>query len=124
MTKRENFSEIRKIVENAEISAEEKQYYLAWIDREIDLLKNKSTKSNSKAKAEAAARREVVKTALAEIGQPARVSEIVAHIGEAEYSPNRVTAVLSQMCGNKKIEGTGEVVRTVEKGVAYFALAE
>jgi len=128
-TKKEALANLRAMVMNEEVAEGVKivadENLVAWIDNEVDLLSRKSNHNgNSKAAKENAERMEVVKTALAEMGGHVRVSEIVTHINREDFSPNRVTAVLGKMAGTKKGEGTGEVVRTVEKGVAYFSLAE
>lgn len=131
-TKRMAFAKLAEMVEGVEAIpvaegevAISKADMLDFINHEVELLNRKSNHTgNTKSEKEMAERMDVVKNALAEIGKPARVSEIVAHIGQSAFSPNRVTAILGKMAGTKKAEGTGEVVRTVEKGVAYFALAE
>ena len=110
MTKREYFAQIREIVaENEEL--------VAFVDHEVELLdKKNSRKSGKPTKAQVA--NEGIKAEIAEYlreNAPARIGDIAQAVGQ---TPNKVNALIKQM------KDTGEVIRTEEKRVAYFTLAE
>ena len=110
MTKREYFAQIREIVaENEEL--------VAFVDHEVELLdKKNSRKSGKPTKAQVA--NEGIKAEITEYlreNAPARIGDIAQAVGQ---TPNKVNALIKQM------KDTGEVIRTEEKRVAYFTLAE
>ena len=119
ITKREKFEMVLALVEGNDMLTE-------FIAHEIELLTNKSSKSGkpTKAQEDALAIAEIVKDVLAEcpdakgmtvgaILKDARVSGYVRHNGEAPNS-QVITAIVSK---------SADFVRTVEKKVAYYALA-
>lgn len=90
---------------------------------QIELLDRKASKVDTKKTAEHEAICGVIKSVLYKAGKPQTCSEIMkavnAETGE-EYTLPKISAMLSKM-GDK---GTGEVVKTSEKKVSYFALAD
>lgn len=98
-----------------------------FIDREIELLANKSKKTgNTKAEKEAAERFETVIAELTAIGKPVTISELMRESavfsGDIEnWSSQRLSAILNKEAKAK--DHTPAVVRTEEKGKAYFSIA-
>ena len=112
MTKIEMFEALKEI---ADVKANAD--YTAFIDNEIALLKRrKANKSNSLTKNQKAnlAIIETIKDFLATVGTPLTVTEIVKQ-GGFDLTNQKVSALL------KKLVDSGEVVKTVEKKVSYFA---
>jgi hypothetical protein len=115
MTKREAFAQIRTMVaENDEL--------VAFIDHEVELLdKKNSRKSNKPTKAQVA--NEEIKGKILEYlatTDKARIADIAAELGE---SPNKINALVKQMKRTDE-NPTGQIIRTEEKRVAYFSLAD
>lgn len=112
MTKIEMFKALKEIAEvkaNAEL--------VEKIDNEIALLeKRKDRKSNSltKTQKENLVLIEAIKNFLATVDTPLTVSEIVKQ-GGFDLTNQKVSALL------KKLVDNGEVTKTVEKKVSYFA---
>ena len=112
MTKIEMFKALKEIAEvkaNAELTEK--------IDNEIALLeKRKDRKSGSltKTQKENLVIIETIKDFLATVGTPLTVTEIVKQ-GGFDLTNQKVSALL------KKLVDSGEVVKTVEKKVSYFA---
>ena len=112
MTKIEMFKALKEIAEvkaNAELTEK--------IDNEIALLeKRKDRKSNSltKTQKENLVIIETIKDFLATVDTPLTVSEIVKQ-GGFDLTNQKVSALL------KKLVDNGEVTKTVEKKVSYFA---
>jgi DNA-binding transcriptional regulator GbsR (MarR family) len=112
MTKIEMFKALKEIAEvkaNAELTEK--------IDNEIALLeKRKDRKSGSltKTQKENLAIIGTIKDFLATVGTPLTVTEIVKQ-GGFDLTNQKVSALL------KKLVDNGEVVKTVEKKVSYFA---
>ena len=110
MTKREYFAEIRnRVADNEEL--------VAFVDHEVELLDRKnSRKSGKPTKAQVAnegIKGEILEY-LADNGH-ARIADIAEAVGQ---TPNKVNALVKQM------KDAGTVVRTEEKRVAYFSIAE
>ena len=112
MTKIEMFKALKEIAEvkaNAEL--------VEKIDNEIALLgKRKDRKSGSltKTQKENLAIIKTIKDFLATVGTPLTVTEIVKQ-GGFDLTNQKVSALL------KKLVDNGEVTKTVEKKVSYFA---
>jgi len=64
--------------------------------------------------------KETILAILGESEAPLRVKDLIADERLADYSSSKITALLRQLLPDT---GTGQVVRTIEKKVAYFALA-
>lgn len=113
MTKRDYFKAIIAETSNEAIKA--------FCEKEIALLEAKAEKAKgktSKAKTETEARKAIVLDALAEIGIPVSVSALMKREALAEFSNQRVTALLTQLLEDKKVK------REVVKRVAYYSVAE
>ena len=66
--------------------------------------------------------RKDVLDALAKLGRPVTVTELLTE-ASLPYSSSAVTSALTAM-RNDKPNGSGEVVRTINKRIAYFSLAD
>jgi len=109
MTKREAFEQIREKVADDEI-------LVAFIDHEIDLLeKRKSYKSTKPSKNQVA--NEGIKEQIysfVEDNPHIRTKDIADAVG---ISSQKASALIKQM------KEAGTIIRTEEKGVAYFSVA-
>lgn len=116
ITKRDNFNKLLTIREVAEDTQ-----LVEFINHELELLDRKSA-SHSTAKTANQKANEEIKTkivdALVQLGK-STISELQAGSEEmAEYSNQKLSALLKQLVDNK------QVVRTMEKKKAYFEVAE
>ena len=116
ITKRDNFNKLLTIREVAEDTQ-----LVEFINHEIELLDRKSA-SHSTAKTVNQKANEEIKTkivdALVQLGK-STISELQAGSEEmAEYSNQKLSALLKQLVDSK------QVVRTMEKKKAYFEVAE
>jgi len=112
MTKKEMFNAIAvKVADNAEM--------VAFINHEIELLDKKaSRKTPSKTQKANEGVKATILEVLADFDAPVTVSELIATDALGEYTNQKVSALLRQL-----IEG-GKVVKTTDKKVSRFALAE
>lgn len=112
VTKRERFEQIKALVgDNAEL--------VAFIDHEIELLAKKNSRSGKPTARQV--ENEKIKTSIMtvlECGKPLTVTQIMAELNDSSLSNQRVSALLTQL------KDSGEVVRTVEKKVAYYSIKE
>lgn len=112
ITKKEMFALIAKeVAHNEEM--------VAFINHEIELLEKKKGSVNSKKVAEQAREEELVKAVLSALGKRVTVTEMLNASMEllSELKTNqKVSAVL------KRLVEKGEVTKTVEKKVSYFAI--
>lgn len=116
MTKRDYFSKLIEIVENANVdnSAE----IIDFLNHEIELSKKKSN-VKTKTQKENEVLMEVVFNALVEVGKPMTVSELMSANEEVGAMSNqKVSALL------KKLKEDERVVRVEDKKKAYFSIAE
>lgn len=116
ITKRDNFNKLLTIREVAEDTQ-----LVEFINHELELLDRKSA-SHSTAKTANQKANEEIKTkivdALVQLGK-STISELQAGSEEmAEYSNQKLSALLKQLVDSK------QVVRTMEKKKAYFEVAE
>lgn len=115
MTKAQMFEVIKAETANEEIKA--------FCDHELELLASKAEKAKgrtSKHKTENDALRTAILETLAEIARPVTVSELLTLCPACNGMTNqKVTGLLTTM-GDK---GTHQVIRTVEKRVAYYEIA-
>lgn len=116
VTKRDNFNKLLTIREVAEDTQ-----LVEFINHELELLDRKSA-SHSTAKTANQKANEEIKTkivdALVQLGK-STISELQAGSEEmAEYSNQKLSALLKQLVDSK------QVVRTMEKKKAYFEVAE
>ena len=116
MTKREMFTAIMN-VEAVAANAE----MVEFLKHQIDLLD--SRKGTNKPTKTQMANENIKETILAVLGEadtPMRVKDLLADERLADFTSPKITALLRQLLPDT---GDGRVVRTVEKKVAYFALA-
>lgn len=116
ITKRDNFNKLLTIREVAEDTQ-----LVEFINHELELLDRKSA-SHSTAKTANQKANEEIKTkivdTLVQLGK-STISELQAGSEEmAEYSNQKLSALLKQLVDSK------QVVRTMEKKKAYFEVAE
>lgn len=116
VTKRDNFNALLKIEEVAS-----NEQLVEFINHELELLDKKSA-SHSTAKTANQKANEEIKTkivdALVQLGK-STISELQTGSEEmAEYSNQKLSALLKQLVDSK------QVVRTMEKKKAYFEVAE
>lgn len=117
MTKAMYFEAIRAIVEASE--AENKQGAIEFINHELELLgRKRSSSANTKAKAENAALKESIVSALVEVARPVTITELQKENEEmGNYSNQKLSALLRSMVEE------GRVVKTIEKKKSYFSVA-
>ena len=116
MTKRDYFSRLIEIVEGANVDNSEE--IVNFLNNEIKLL-NKKSNVKTKTQKENEVLMEVVFNALAEVGKPVTVSELMEANEEVGAMKNqKVTALL------KKLKENERVVRVEDKRKAYFSIAE
>lgn len=113
VTKRERFEQIKALVsDNAEL--------VAFIDHEIELLNKKNSRSGkpTKTQVENESIKATIFEALLASGKPMTVTQLLATDKLADLSNQKVSALLTQLRKENK------VVRTVEKKVAFYSIAE
>lgn len=118
MTKKEMFAEIVTVVESAEVAEEKRTEMVDFLNHQIDLLASRKSSGSRKPTAKQLENenlKEQIKGLLLEgratCGELAKALDITGQ---------RCSALLRQL-GE---DGTKEVVKTMEKKVAYFSLAE
>ena len=118
VTKRERFSQLMEIVKasKAENSAE----LVAFIEHEVELLTKKNSRSGKPTKTQV--ENETIKaqiiSVLERIGKPMTVTQLLAESEFTGLSNQKVSALLTQL------RKSGEVVRTIEKKVAFYSLPD
>ena len=116
MTKRDYFSKLIEIVEDANVDNSEE--IIDFLKHEIELSKKKSS-VKTKTQKENEVLMEVVFNALVEVGKPMTVSELMSANEEiGAMSNQKVSALL------KKLKEDERVVRVEDKKKAYFSIAE
>lgn len=116
MTKREMFAELTKVVNGAEVT--NKEELLNFIAHEVELLDKKNSRSG-KPTARQMENEKLKATILAimkRVDKPMTVTQLLVEIDNSELSNQRVSALVTQL------KDSGEVIRTVEKKVAYYSL--
>ncbi len=116
MTKRDYFSKLIEIVENANVDNSEE--IIDFLNHEIELSKKKSS-VKTKTQKENEVLMEVVFNALVEVGKPMTVSELMSANEEVGAMSNQKVAALL-----KKLKEDERVVRVEDKKKAYFSIAE
>lgn len=113
ITKKDMFGEIRKVA--VEI---ERQDIIDFVDKEIELLNRKSSRSTqSKTQIENENIKVLIVNALTEVDKPVTISELQELNSEmGKYSNQKLSALLKQLVESK------EVVRTSDKKKAYFSV--
>ena len=118
VTKRERFAQLMAIVETSNVAnaTELKEF----IEHEVELLDKKNSRSGKPTKTQVA--NEFIKTQIVSIlervGKPMTVTQLLSENELVDLSNQKVSALLTQLRESNK------VVRTVEKKVAYYSLAD
>ena len=118
VTKRERFAQLMEIVNASQV--ENSAELVAFIEHEVELLNKKNSRSG-KPTARQIENEEIKATILSvmeRVGKPMTITQLLAEIGNSELSNQRVSALATQL------KDSGEVIRTVEKKVAYYSLAD
>ena len=116
LTKRDYFSRLIEIVEGVDV--DNAAEIVDFLNHEIELLSKKSN-VKTKTQKENEGLMEVVFAALAEVGRPVTVTELMGASAEVGTMSNqKVSALL------KKLKDAGRVVRVDDKKKAYFSIAE
>jgi len=118
VTKRERFAQLMEIVNASQV--ENSAELVSFIEHEVELLNKKNSRSGKPTKTQLA--NESIKTqivsVLERVGKPMTVTQLLAESELADLSNQKVSALLTQL------RESGTVVRTVEKKVAYYSLAD
>lgn len=123
LTKKDKYGMLLGVLNGEIVSEENKTILEDFIGNEVALLERKASKVDSKKNEEHESLMSAIKIALYNKGDKMTCSEIVKAVNTAEgteHSLNKISAMLTKM-GEK---GSGEVVKTMEKKVAYFTLAD
>ena len=116
ITKKERFANIYAIIENSTVA--NKADLLGFIDHEVELLEKKSSKTTLTATQKANLEiNEVIKATLADHPN-ATVSELIKDERLSAYTNQKISALL------KILKDNGEVVKSTDKKVSRFSLAE
>ena len=116
ITKRDYFSRLIEIVEG--VNVDNATEIVDFLNHEIELLSKKSN-VKTKTQKENEGLMEVVFAALAEVGRPVTVTELMGANAEVGTMSNqKVSALL------KKLKDAERVVRVDDKKKAYFSIAE
>lgn len=113
MTKKDYFRELAKVVSGSGVENEIE--LIDFINRQVELLSKKSS-VKTKAQKENEVIIERVYEALVRIAKPVTVSELQADEEMAEYSNQKLSALL------KKLVDTNRVIRTQDKKKSYFSV--
>ena len=118
VTKRERFSQLMEIVKASKV--ENSAELVAFIEHEVELLTKKNSRSGKPTKTQV--ENETIKaqiiSVLERIGKPMTVTQLLAENEFTGLSNQKVSALLTQL------RKSGEVVRTIEKKVAFYSLPD
>ena len=118
VTKRERFAQLMEIVKASDV--ENSAELVSFIEHEVELLTKKNSRSGKPTKTQV--ENEAIKTQIVSIlervGKPMTVTQLLAENELADLSNQKVSALLTQL------RKSGEVVRTTEKKVAFYSLAD
>ena len=121
VTKRERFAQLMEIVKASEV--ENSSELVAFIEHEVELLNKKNSRSDkpTKTQLENEALKTQIMSVLKSVGRPITVTQLLKETELAD-NPNssnqKVSALLTQL---RKADA---VVRTVEKKVSFYSLAD
>ena len=118
VTKRERFAQLMEIVNASQV--ENSAELVSFIEHEVELLNKKNSRSGKPTKTQLA--NESIKaqivSVLERVERPMTVTQLLAESELADLSNQKVSALLTQLRESRT------VVRTVEKKVAYYSLAD
>lgn len=119
VTKRERYAQLMEIVNASGV--ENMTDLQAFIEHEVELLDKKNSRSGKPTKTQI--ENENIKATILEVmtrmGRPVTVTQLLAEDELNGYSNQKISALLTRLREDDKA-----VVRTVEKKVAYYSLAE
>ena len=121
VTKRERFAQLMEIVKASEV--ENSAELVAFIEHEVELLNKKNSRSDkpTKTQLENEALKTQIMSVLKSVGRPITVTQLLKETELADnpnLSNQKISALLTQL---RKADA---VVRTVEKKVAFYSLAD
>ena len=118
VTKRERFSQLMEIVKASKV--ENSAELVAFIEHEVELLNKKNSRSGrpTKTQVENETIKAQIVSVLERVGKPMTVTQLLAENEFTGLSNQKVSALLTQL------RKSGEVVRTIEKKVAFYSLAD
>jgi hypothetical protein len=118
VTKRERFAQLMEIVNASQV--ENSAELVSFIKHEVELLNKKNSRSGKPTKTQLAneAIKAQIVSVLERVERPMTVTQLLAESELADLSNQKVSALLTQLRESKT------VVRTVEKKVAYYSLAD
>ena len=118
VTKRERFAQLMEIVKASKV--ENSAELVAFIEREVELLTKKNSRSGkpTKTQVENESIKAQIVSVLERVGKPMTVTQLLAESEFTGLSNQKVSALLTQL------RKSGEVVRTIEKKVAFYSLAD
>lgn len=118
VTKRERFSQLMEIVKASKV--ENSAELVAFIEHEVELLTKKNSRSGKPTKTQV--ENETIKaqiiSVLERVGKPMTVTQLLAESEFTGLSNQKVSALLTQL------RKSDEVVRTIEKKVAFYSLPD
>ena len=117
-TKKDFYKELYTFVENSTMA--NKTEMLGFIDHELELLDKKaSSKAMTKTQKENVGLKETIVDALADIGEPISITDLIKRSPDlADYSNQKISALLKQL-----VDG-GSVKRIEDGRKTLFALAD
>ena len=118
VTKRERFSQLMEIVKASKV--ENSAELVAFIEHEVELLNKKNSRSGrpTKTQVENETIKAQIVSVLERVGKPMTVTQLLAESEFTGLSNQKVSALLTQL------RKSGEVVRTIEKKVAFYSLPD
>lgn len=118
VTKRERFSQLMEIVKASKV--ENSAELVAFIEHEVELLTKKNSRSGKPTKTQV--ENETIKaqiiSVLERVGKPMTVTQLLAESEFTGLSNQKISALLTQL------RKSDEVVRTIEKKVAFYSLPD
>lgn len=115
ITKKDYFRMLKEVVERADV--ENAVELTEFIDRQVELLAKK-TSGKTKTQKENEVYAETVYEVLARVGRPVTVTELNAEAELAEYSNQKLTALLRILVKAER------VVRVEDKKKTFYSIAE
>lgn len=119
----ENFDAIKAMLNGETVEGYTLEDALSFLDKRIEITQKKNANRGENAKPtktqlENEVIKETIVTALTNIGKPATIGELMkTDPGLADYSNQKITALLTQLLTDNKVE------RTAVKGKAHYAVS-
>lgn len=116
-------------IANGESTAIPADKIVEFAEKKLAQLETKSSKTDSKKSEEQRAVMDMIIAVLCNAEKPMKCGEIVKAVNAengTDYSSSKINAMLRKLlpADDKNPDGTGEVVRTMDKKDVFFALAE